>query len=74
LQKKNKELAALEQKIADQEIAVKNLEAELAKEEIYSDAVKLQETTRNYNSEKARYDQFQNDWEKLAEEIMELEG
>ncbi|WP_312136580.1 ABC-F family ATP-binding cassette domain-containing protein [Sphingobacterium sp.] len=73
LQKKNKELAALEQKIADQEIAVKNLEAELAKEEIYSDAVKLQETTRNYNSEKARYDQFQNDWEKLAEEIMELE-
>lgn len=74
LQKKNKELSALEQKIADQEIAVKNLEAELAKEEIYSDAVKLQETTRNYNSEKARYDQFQNDWEKLAEEIMELEG
>ncbi|MGN0021347.1 MAG: ABC-F family ATP-binding cassette domain-containing protein [Sphingobacterium hotanense] len=74
LQKKNRELAALEQKIADQEVAVKNLEAELAKEEIYSDAVKLQETTRNYNSEKARYDQFQSDWEKLAEEIMELEG
>ncbi|MCT1526776.1 ABC-F family ATP-binding cassette domain-containing protein [Sphingobacterium hotanense] len=74
LQKKNRELAALEQKIADQEVAVKNLESELAKEEIYSDAVKLQETTRNYNSEKARYDQFQSDWEKLAEEIMELEG
>ncbi len=74
LQKKNKELAALEEKIAQQEILVKDLEVELAKEEIYSDAVKLQDHTRRYNSEKASFDKLQADWENLAEEIMELEG
>ncbi len=74
LQKKNKELAALEEKIAQQEILVKDLEVELAKEEVYSDAVKLQEHTRRYNSEKASFDKLQADWENLAEEIMELEG
>ncbi|MGV6945298.1 ABC-F family ATP-binding cassette domain-containing protein [Sphingobacterium kyonggiense] len=74
LSKKNKELAALEEKIATQDKLVKDLEVELAKEEIYSDAVKLQEHTRNYNSEKATLDHLQADWEKLAEEIMELEG
>ena len=74
LQKKNKELAALEEKIAQQEILVKDLEVELTKEEIYSDAVKLQDHTRRYNSEKASFDKLQADWENLAEEIMELEG
>ena len=74
LAKKNKELANLEEKIATQDKLVKDLEVELAKEEIYSDAVKLQEHTRNYNSEKATLDHLQADWEKLAEEIMELEG
>lgn len=74
LAKKNKELATLEEKIAIQDKLVKDLEIELAKEEIYSDAVKLQEHTRNYNSEKATLDHLQADWEKLAEEIMELEG
>ncbi|MGN5954272.1 ABC-F family ATP-binding cassette domain-containing protein [Sphingobacterium lactis] len=74
LSKKNKELTALEEKIATQDKLVKDLEVELAKEEIYSDAVKLQEHTRNYNSEKATLDHLQADWEKLAEEIMELEG
>jgi len=74
LAKKNKELATLEEKIAIQDKLVKDLEVELAKEEIYSDAVKLQEHTRNYNSEKATLDHLQANWEKLAEEIMELEG
>ncbi len=74
LQKKNKELNNLEQNIASQDLIVKQLEIELAKEEIYSDAVKLKEHTRNYNSEKARFDQMQADWEVLAEEIMELES
>lgn len=74
LQKKNKELNNLEQNIASQDLIVKQLENELAKEEIYSDAVKLKEHTRNYNSEKARFDQMQADWEVLAEEIMELES
>jgi ATP-binding cassette subfamily F protein 3 len=74
LLKKNKELAQLEEQIATKDEEVKKLEAHLASEEVYSDAVKLQEATRNYNSAKAEYDQLQQNWESLAEEIMELEG
>ncbi|QBQ40867.1 ABC transporter ATP-binding protein [Sphingobacterium psychroaquaticum] len=74
LQQKNKELSALEQKINTTEQQVKSLEVELAQEAVYSDAVKLQETTRQYNSIKATFDQLQTDWELLAEEIMGLEN
>ncbi|RZF62107.1 ABC-F family ATP-binding cassette domain-containing protein [Sphingobacterium corticibacterium] len=74
IQRKNKELATLEQQIEKSEKLVKELEAHLAKEEVYSDAPKLQEATRTYNSAKASFQQLQQDWEKLAEEIMELEG
>ncbi|NGM67095.1 ABC-F family ATP-binding cassette domain-containing protein [Sphingobacterium sp. SGR-19] len=74
IQRKNKELATLEQQIEEKEKSVKELEAHLAKEEIYSDAQKLQEATRTYNSTKASFQQLQQNWEKLAEEIMELEG
>jgi ATP-binding cassette subfamily F protein 3 len=74
LLKKNKELAQLEEQIATKDEEVKKLEAHLASEEVYSDAVKLQEATRNYNSAKAEYDQLQQNWESLAEEIMEREG
>ncbi len=72
--KKNKELAQLEQQIALKETDVKELEIQLADEEVYSDATKLQDITRKYNSTKAAYQQLQNDWEKIAEEIIELEG
>ena len=74
LQKKNKALAQLEQQIAEKDIEIKNLEELLAKDEVFSDAVKLQDTTRKYNSIKAELDQLQKQWEELAEEIMELEG
>jgi len=74
LQKKNKELATLEQQISEHETSLKELEAYLAKEEVYSDIQKLQEATRTYNSAKASYEQLQKTWESLAEEIMELEG
>ncbi|MGE8301986.1 MAG: ABC transporter C-terminal domain-containing protein, partial [Sphingobacterium paramultivorum] len=63
-----------EQKIEEQEILVKNLESKLADEAVYSDATKLQETTRSYNSAKALLTQFQESWEQLAEEIMDLEN
>lgn len=74
LSRKNKELAVLEQKIVEGEQQLKELEFHLAKEEIYSDASKLQEATRAYNSYKASFEKLQLDWEKLAEEIMNLEG
>lgn len=74
IQRMNKELTSLENKISEQEKEVKSLELELAKEEIYADPVKLQATTRNYNSTKAAYEQLQASWETLAEEIMSLEN
>ncbi|KGE16146.1 ABC-F family ATP-binding cassette domain-containing protein [Sphingobacterium deserti] len=74
LQRKHKELSGLEQKIGDSTLRVKDLESQLAKEEVYSDANKLQEVTRAYNSDKATLEKFQQQWETLAEEIMELEG
>ncbi|MNT55723.1 hypothetical protein D3C72_1929790 [compost metagenome] len=59
--------------MVEKELIVKNLEIDLAKEEIYSNTIKLQEYTRNYNSSKAELTQLQKNWEELAEEIMELE-
>jgi len=73
LNRKNKELALLEQKIGEGERQLKDLELHLAKEETYSDASKLQEATRAYNSYKASFEKLQLDWEQLAEEIMDLE-
>ena len=74
IQKKNKELTQLEDQIATKEVEVKELEIHLAKEEIYSDANKLKDATRTYNSAKAELEQWQQSWEALAEEIMNLEG
>lgn len=73
LQRKNRELNTLEKGIAEKEAEVKALEANLAQEEVYSDADKLKEATRVYNSAKAELTQMQSQWEALAEEIMELE-
>jgi len=64
----------LEKKVEEQEILVKDLELKLADETVYSDATKLQETTRTYNSAKAQLTQYQEQWEQLAEKIMELEN
>ncbi len=72
IQKKNKELTQLEDQIATKEVEVKELEIHLAKEEIYSDANKLKDATRTYNSAKAELEQWQQNWEALAEEIINL--
>ena len=64
----------MEEEIATFENSVKACEAELAKEEIFSNAQKLQEANQKYQSEKALLDAAQQTWETLAGEIMELEG
>lgn len=74
LQRMNRELVLLEQKISESQKEVKELEVYLAKEQVYSDVSKLQEATRTYNSAKASFERLQQDWERLAEEIMALEG
>ena len=74
IQRKNKELATLEKKMEESELSLKELELQLAQEDVYSDPQKLQEVTRTYNSAKASFQKLQQQWEDLAEEIMELGG
>jgi ATP-binding cassette subfamily F protein 3 len=70
----NQNLQKLEEDIAELEKSVKDAEAELSREEIYSDPEKLAEANRRYQQLSPRLLKAQAEWERLAEEIMELEG
>ncbi len=74
LKKLNQTLQKLEEDIAELEKSVKDAEAELSKEEIYSDPEKLSEANRLYQQLSPRLLKAQSEWERMAEEIMELEG
>ncbi|WP_461485246.1 ABC-F family ATP-binding cassette domain-containing protein, partial [Pedobacter sp.] len=74
LKKLNEKLKRAEDEIAVFEQSVKDCEATLAKEEVYSNQQKLEEVNKKYLSEKTMLDAAQNTWEQLAAEIMELEG
>ena len=74
LKKLNDKLKRTEEEIAAFELSVKTVEAELAKEEIFSNQYKLDETNKRYLAEKALLDHAQKTWEELAGEIMELEA
>jgi ATP-binding cassette subfamily F protein 3 len=74
LKKLNQTLQKLEEDIAELEKSVKDAEAKLSKEEIYSDPEKLSEANRLYQQLSPRLLKAQSEWERMAEEIMELEG
>lgn len=74
LKKLNDKLKKTEEEIAVFEQSVKACEAELAKEEVFSNQQKLDEANKKYMAEKVLLDAAQNTWEELAAEIMELEG
>lgn len=74
LKKLNEKLKRIEEEIMVFEASIKACEAELAQEEVFSDAKKLQAANQKYQSEKALLDAAQQTWEALASEIMELEG
>jgi ATP-binding cassette subfamily F protein 3 len=74
LKKLNDKLKKVEEEITVFEASVKAVEADLAKEEIFSNQQKLNETNNKYLAEKALLDHAQKTWEDLAAEIMELEG
>ncbi len=74
LKKLNQTLQKLEEDIAELEKSVKDAEAELSREEIYSDSEKLSEANRRYQQLSPRLLKAQAEWERMAEEIMELEG
>ncbi|KQR71406.1 ABC-F family ATP-binding cassette domain-containing protein [Pedobacter sp. Leaf176] len=74
LKKLNEELKKTENVISELEASVKNIEAELADENIYGTADKLAEANKRYLAAKQDLDNSQTKWETLAAEIMELEG
>jgi ATP-binding cassette subfamily F protein 3 len=73
LKKLNDKLKRTEEEISAFEVSVKAVEAELANEDVYSNAHKLDEANKRYLAEKALLDHAQKTWEELASEIMELE-
>jgi ATP-binding cassette subfamily F protein 3 len=74
LKKLNHDLAKMEEQIAGLEVTVKELEAKLADDKIYTDAVKMKETNTAYAQKQAELKQVQQQWETLAEQILELEA
>lgn len=74
IKKLNQELQKLENDIAELESAVKDAEAELSKEEVFSNPDKLAEANKRYQQLSPRLLKAQAEWERMAEEIMELEG
>ncbi len=74
LKKLNNDLSRMEQQIADLENEVKQLENRLADQDIYNNAAKLKETNSTYQQKQTQVKQLQQQWETLAEQIMELEA
>jgi len=74
IKKLNQELQKLETDIAELENSVKEAEAELSKEEVFTNPEKLSEANRRYQQLSPRLLKAQAEWERMAEDIMELEG
>jgi ATP-binding cassette subfamily F protein 3 len=74
LKKLNQDLAKMEEQIAELDKTVKQLEATLADDKIYTDSAKLKETNASYTQKQAELKQIQQQWEALAEQILELEA
>jgi ATP-binding cassette subfamily F protein 3 len=74
IKKLNQDLSRMEQQAADLEKAVKDLEAQLADDSIYNNQNKLKETNALYQRKQTELKQMQQQWETLAEQILELEA
>ncbi|MFC7523274.1 ABC-F family ATP-binding cassette domain-containing protein [Parapedobacter sp. GCM10030251] len=68
--KLQKELEGVEQRIADIEQTIKETEGLMAQETIYTNPEKLKEASRHYETLKKELMELQQQWEKLAEEII----
>lgn len=74
LKKLNQDLSKLESLIEELEKAIKEKEAEMADPEIFNNQDKLSLINNAYISDKSALEKAQDDWETLAEEIMNLEA
>lgn len=68
--KLQKELEGVEQRIADIEQTIKETEGLMAQETIYTNPEKLKDASRHYETLKKELLELQQQWEKLAEEII----
>ena len=74
LKKLNQTLQQLEEKIADLELDVRNIEAELGNDTLYNEPAKLNAVNERYKIAKDNLHTAQTEWESLAEQILELEN
>ena len=74
LKKLNQDLAKMEEQIGELEKIIKQLEAQLADDKLYTDAKKAQEINETYQLKKLDLKEVQSKWEMLAEHILELEA
>jgi ATP-binding cassette subfamily F protein 3 len=74
LKKLNQDLARMEEQIGELEKVIKQLEAQLADDKLYTDAKKAQEINETYQLKKLDLKEIQAKWEMLAEHILELEA
>ncbi|SMO67375.1 ABC-F family ATP-binding cassette domain-containing protein [Solitalea koreensis] len=74
LKKMNRELEQLEQQLADLETEKKRIEAEIGKEEVFSNPTKLNEANKSYTEVKKDLEDVQLQWDQLADKIMEMES
>ena len=63
----------MEEEIGGLEKTVKELEAQLADDKLYSNAKKATEVTEQYQLKKLELQEIQAKWEALAEQILLLE-
>jgi ATP-binding cassette subfamily F protein 3 len=74
LKKLNGDLSRMEEKIAELEKEVKELENKLAEDGVYNNPAKSKEVNASYQQKKDELAKVQEEWEALAEQIMELEA
>jgi ATP-binding cassette subfamily F protein 3 len=74
LKKLNSDLSRMEERIAELEKEVKQLEGKLAEDGVYNDQAKSKEVNASYQQKKNELAKVQDEWETLAGQILELEA
>ncbi|MEO6522341.1 MAG: ABC-F family ATP-binding cassette domain-containing protein [Mucilaginibacter sp.] len=74
LKKLNQDLSKMEETIAGLETSVKQLENKLAEDGVYNDPAKSKEVNASYQQKKVELKKLQDEWEALADQILELEA
>jgi ATP-binding cassette, subfamily F, member 3 len=74
IKKLNSDLQKMEEQVTTLEKEVKQLETKLADPQVYNDKSRLNDTNTQYKQRQNQLKQVQQQWETLAEQILELEA